>query len=607
MGQKATKHKDADGEPSPSPRKSPKRSKHRGRRSSKEHTPSHSEKSSSGDPGGGRPYSDIEKPISPVSKKSLQTIPKHESPRISMDYDQKENIPDQTLSRTPPKMNGNEKMEVCTPEKLIDSSILNHFPQATSTPAPNGIISSGQSNGHAFDSDQDQTDQSDDEAFTPSEQQFPGNSPSLSTASLASRSTTNSWRRAQSDVKIKMASHSFTRQFKSVPGKRHNTDLVGIELLNELDYAWMGTYNQRSLLVRTLYDSTLENKIDSVKFFTKDLPETSHYDCDSSLQGLTIEDFYESINSSLETFEHSEITEENWKEIVHCIKLLDLKCAKELWSSKKSLKTDKDVKEAFGKLSTEQKEYVSAFVTTMATDMENGQAKMWIHELVRILLTCLQSDNSKPNVKGFVPCLHDTTSTLVETIFGDLESIFTQKQYDAPYIRAPSGGPSNSSSLLSLSSLNLESAKSAPDGTGDSTDTKHTTVSDYCVALPDFPGVLLLVVELVPGYQELRAYGQITQKMLSKLFFQDVVFGLVVSPRSFQLFVIIKGEGNLHFVDTHCVSIIKLKNKVRMLDVKRLNTMCTFIYQVIKWAWKTKCLLTTASRCEGEGDHKNSR
>ncbi|XP_052098530.1 uncharacterized protein LOC127733247 isoform X1 [Mytilus californianus] len=199
MGQKATKHKDADGEPSPSPRKSPKRSKHRGRSSSKEHTPSHSEKSSSGDPGGGRPYSEIEKPISPVSKKSLQTIPKHESPRISMDYDQKENIPEQTLSRTPPKMNGNEKMVVCTPDKLIDSSISNHFPQATSTPAPNGIISSGQSNGHAFDSDQDQTDQSDDEAFTPSEQQFPGNSPSLSTASLASRSTTNSWRRAQSD------------------------------------------------------------------------------------------------------------------------------------------------------------------------------------------------------------------------------------------------------------------------------------------------------------------------------------------------------------------------------------------------------------------------
>ncbi|CAC5426394.1 unnamed protein product [Mytilus coruscus] len=350
MGQKATKHKDADGEPSPSPRKSPKRSKHRGRSSSKEHTPSHSEKSSSGDPGGGRPYSEIEKPISPVSKKSLQTIPKHESPRISMDYDQKENIPEQTLSRTPPKMNGNENMEVCTPDKLIDSSISNHFPQATSTPAPNGIISSGQSNGHAFDSDQDQTDQSDDEAFTPSEQQFPGNSPSLSTASLASRSTTNSWRRAQSDVKKRMASSSFTRQFKSILGKRHNTYLVGQELLNELDYAWMGSYNQRALLVRTLYDSTLENKIESVKFFTKEMdwPETSYsvYDCDNSLQGLTLEDFYESINSFLQSFEHSEITEEYWKEIVHCIEVLDLNCVKhekeEFWSSEKSLKTDKE-------------------------------------------------------------------------------------------------------------------------------------------------------------------------------------------------------------------------------------------------------------------------
>lgn len=174
MGQKATKHKDTDGEPSPSPRKSPKRSKHRGSRSnSKEYTPTHSEQSSSGDPGSGNRSPSVEKPIIPVSKQLQQTKPKHESPRkdTRMDYDQKENIPEQSLSRTPPKLNGKDNVDLLTPVKQIDSSISNHFPQATSTPAPNGIISTGQSNGHAFDSDQDQTDQSDDEAFTPSEQQ----------------------------------------------------------------------------------------------------------------------------------------------------------------------------------------------------------------------------------------------------------------------------------------------------------------------------------------------------------------------------------------------------------------------------------------------------
>lgn len=160
MGQKATKHKEADGETSPSPRKSPKRSKHRLR--SAEHTPSHSDKSSPVDPGGGY----REAPISPVKHHGVKTKPKDETQE--MEYDVKENIPEQNISRTPPKMKG---VETVTPVKQMDTSISHHFPQATSTPAPNGIINTGQSNGHVFDSDQEHTDQSDDEAFTPSEQQ----------------------------------------------------------------------------------------------------------------------------------------------------------------------------------------------------------------------------------------------------------------------------------------------------------------------------------------------------------------------------------------------------------------------------------------------------
>ncbi|KAK3095426.1 hypothetical protein FSP39_014527, partial [Pinctada imbricata] len=172
-GQKSTKHKkDSDGEPDPTPRKSPKRS---GQRSSA------SGQRSPSSEGHDRPISPsrhdgeerqviLESRVEARSHSALSTSPKHTDE--PMDYDQKENIGDMSVrmsgTKTPTKVSGKDSdKEPFTPRSINQLNA----PQATSTPAPNGIISTGHALSVSVDSDQDQTDQSDDEAFTPSDQQ----------------------------------------------------------------------------------------------------------------------------------------------------------------------------------------------------------------------------------------------------------------------------------------------------------------------------------------------------------------------------------------------------------------------------------------------------
>ncbi|XP_063419369.1 uncharacterized protein LOC134702395 [Mytilus trossulus] len=365
----------------------------------------------------------------------------------------------------------------------------------------------------------------------------------------------------------------------------------------------MANYNQRALLVRVLCYSedactqcfrSQNNKIESVKFFTrgKDQSEASEevYDCHDSFEQRPLDNFYETINTFLEPFEQSDLTSEFWKDIIRCLELYDFKYEKvdkvEFWLPQKSPMSDKDLEEAYAKLSTEQRHYVSSFKTALQTDMKNGRAKNWIEVLMKILLTCLGSND----MCGSATNIHDSINTALETVFGDFDTPITQMEYNAPYSSTPS---STSSSLLSLSSLNLESsvAESSTGYLADHRVSRHTIVPDYCVVLPDFPGIFPIVFELKPAHRESHAIVQNIQQMLSKLFFQDVVFGIVVSPRLFQLSVIIKQGKDLHFASTNNIYIYKSKNQAKILDLGELNKMCTFIYRVLKWAKTTKCRL----------------
>ncbi|XP_069140230.1 serine/arginine repetitive matrix protein 1-like isoform X1 [Argopecten irradians] len=219
MGAKNAKHRGPEGDTTsyPSPKKSPKRSHRTSRSSSRERTPSPvvSRKEARDQDVGVQ-----EEVQQPIKARHTETRPerpqshrasRENGVRESMDVDDhKENVPEidsqiivekmSSSPRTPAKIvNGHDKQpEPFTPLNVNDSRISNHLPQATSTPAPNGIINN--MNGPMSpDSDADHTDASDDEAFTPTDQQFQFNDRSPSSGSLVSQSTVSSSKRSQSD------------------------------------------------------------------------------------------------------------------------------------------------------------------------------------------------------------------------------------------------------------------------------------------------------------------------------------------------------------------------------------------------------------------------
>ncbi|KAJ8317290.1 hypothetical protein KUTeg_005194 [Tegillarca granosa] len=191
MGQKSTKHKETDGDTSPSPRKSPKHSSPT-KPSGRERTPPRKEQGIT-DKGGG--YSE-ETPIEPATKSVSYSTPSSKSYSEPVG---KENVYSgkSDKSRTPSKMSGKDPVEPLTPI-IVNTELVNHH-MNTSTPAQNGVISSGQSPPMSPISDEEQ---SDDEAFTP-DGQFNGRSASPSTVSLASQSTVSSAaRRSQSKASL---------------------------------------------------------------------------------------------------------------------------------------------------------------------------------------------------------------------------------------------------------------------------------------------------------------------------------------------------------------------------------------------------------------------
>lgn len=175
-GQKAGKHeRDGEGEGSPSPKRSPKHSSKRGSKISK----SPSRESTPGadspvDQGAGHTSNDVvgddniekENIDQPSAKSPTKSSPKkskmgHKSSKSPskvkshkkehkegveepMTIDHQGTVESQVSSQeqTPKKMEQRD-LEPLTPLIINDVSVTNHIPQATSTPAANGVISTG--------------------------------------------------------------------------------------------------------------------------------------------------------------------------------------------------------------------------------------------------------------------------------------------------------------------------------------------------------------------------------------------------------------------------------------------------------------------------------
>ncbi|XP_070212235.1 actin-binding LIM protein 1-like isoform X2 [Littorina saxatilis] len=208
MGQKAGKHArdGVDGEGSPSPKRSPKRSSKRGSKSSsRESTPNPDLPTFEQEPRRSRQdiqrdvQLEIEKenpkksptkspPRSPPKKakgepKSKSLLSKIKSPKKSAVHEVQEEpmtveqtmgeqgqLPLKDPPQTPVKLEGSRHMDPMTPLN-IDTSVAHHHPQATSTPAANGVVGTGVQPSSPPLSPGSTTDQSDDEAYTPTEQQ----------------------------------------------------------------------------------------------------------------------------------------------------------------------------------------------------------------------------------------------------------------------------------------------------------------------------------------------------------------------------------------------------------------------------------------------------
>ncbi|CAC5397472.1 unnamed protein product [Mytilus coruscus] len=235
----------------------------------------------------------------------------------------------------------------------------------------------------------------------------------------------------------------------------------------------------------------------------------------------------------------------------------------------------------------EQGRYVASFGAALKGDMKNELGKLWMTHLIDNLLHFI--DDVK--VSEVLCCPPSNSCDLeVELIYGDEDEHITQTQFNVPYSSTPVGTFNHMSSHRRLSPNSYSEESSATFEGSCSNVKKGTAVPDFCAALKYFPGVFPLVVELKPARQETQGIFPNIQQMLSKLYFQDVVFGMVISPRSFQMSVILKKEKSLRFASTNSVSLMNpLKNNE--LDMENLNLMNTFVFQVLKWSTETLCSL----------------
>ena len=224
-----------------------------------------------------------------------------------------------------------------------------------------------------------------------------------------------------------------------------------------------------------------------------------------------------------------------------------------------------------------QKKFISKMSTALFADLRNGEGKRWVTSLVEELMKV--ANISSGDMEVLVPVISDRTNTSIEMIYAGKSSHEANRLFDRPY--APESIASPSSSLTSL--LDEET-----------TSKSRLLVPDACVVLSDFPGSFPLVIELKPVQNESEGQKQNLQQMISKLFFQDVVFGITMTSVSFCVQAIIKTEvGILEFASSNVISLAEYSGNERCLCIENFNQLCRFIFNVLKWSNEHKCLLNS--------------
>ena len=209
--------------------------------------------------------------------------------------------------------------------------------------------------------------------------------------------------------------------------------------------------------------------------------------------------------------------------------------------------------------------------------MRNGNAKSWITAMVAKLI---KDHPELENIQSQEPSQENSIINAVEYLSATSEaSTLVETFWNKPI--------DDMESVTSVSESGTE-VVDVEDDTSNISIRKHRPVPDFITYLRSYPGMFPLVVEIRPSKQD--GTEQNLERMLSKLFYQDAVLGLMVTPVKFVMSGIIKRKDELLFIKTDV--FIQLTEEVDSedhLDLYSLHVLHRYVYSVLLWGTKTQC------------------
>ncbi|XP_033729634.1 uncharacterized protein LOC117318788 [Pecten maximus] len=354
-------------------------------------------------------------------------------------------------------------------------------------------------------------------------------------------------------------------------------------------FGWKATYNQRAVLVRVMCKggkSKMDSGIQFVKFIDSEIINRCEYP--DRMPEEYSEFSYMGSNVSLDNFydllkEYHELRDFNlsamWEDIFTIVEQRGYYYTPGRDAGWKSKEWTRELQEKYNILSTEQKIFLTTFETALKCDMRKGEAKTWMTKMVELMKS--GTDEALRVVLTLEPSLHDNTNTELEVINGDQHEDF--QNLFLPY-NQPLKSSSAASDLFEDSEDSEENISKIH---------RFTVVPDFCVLLPDYPGVFPLVTEMKSANCELQGLTRNIGQLLSKMHFQDIVFGVVITPTAYILSVIRKSDKtNELLFQRAVVDLTTVDSDGNLtLNLNNFKELCTFVYRVLKLSLLTKCQL----------------
>ena len=233
----------------------------------------------------------------------------------------------------------------------------------------------------------------------------------------------------------------------------------------------------------------------------------------------------------------------------------------------------------------DDKEYVIYLQNALESNMMSGDAKLW--------LSCMFARLTKDHPE--LRKMRFTTPTTNSCFVNAVEMMYGKDGLIDLYWNAPPNiyNELDDGNSCAASTTSTQNGAVQDHSTRLSRSGPSFVAPDFLAYLDSYPGVFPLVIEIKGPKEE--GINQNLKQMLSKLHFQDIVFGIMITPVKYVLTAIIKRKDGLHFVKTNVYRDLQLTKRVGSvhepyhLNVDALHTLHKYICSVLLWASKTRC------------------